>query len=87
MAGFSFRTSGWIDCFRPLPLLVCCTFDISGLRFINIFWLFGHGFIGLEIAVLMLALTFGARLGVWNGPVAGALFAGALFAGGLGLNS
>ncbi len=60
-------------------------FQMPGLRFINVFWIFGYGFIGLEMVVLVLRLAFGARLGAWNGPVAGVLFAGALFAGGLGL--
>jgi hypothetical protein len=59
-------------------------FQMPGLRFINVSWIFGYGFIGLEMVVLALRLVFGDRLGAWNGPVAGVLFAGALFAGGWG---
>jgi hypothetical protein len=60
-------------------------FQMPGLRFINVFWLFGYGVIGLEMAVLALRLAFGTKLGSWNGPIAGVLLVGALFAGGLGL--
>lgn len=66
-------------------LLADDIFWLPGLRFINIFWLFGYGLIGLEMLALALRLAFGTRLGGWNGPVSGVLLVGALFAGGLGL--
>ena len=49
---------------------------MAGLRFINVYWLFAYGVIGVEMVVLTLRLAFGARLGAWNGPIAGVLFAG-----------
>jgi hypothetical protein len=73
-------------CLALQPVLLSGeTFLLPGLRFINVFWLFGYGVIGLEMMALALRLAFGTRLGAWNGPVAGVLFAGALFAGSLGL--
>jgi hypothetical protein len=59
--------------------------ELPGLEFINVYWLFGYGAIGLEMLALALWLTIGKRLGTWNGLFAGVLFAGALIAGGLGL--
>jgi hypothetical protein len=75
-----------IVCFAVQPLVFSGDpLTLPGLQFVNVFWLFGYGIVGLEMLVLALWLTFGSRLGAWNGPVAGVLFAGALFAGGLGL--
>jgi hypothetical protein len=76
-----------IACFAFQALLPfgTTTDELPGLNFINVFWLFGYGVIGLEMLVLALWLAMGNRLGAWNGVFAGVLFAGALFAGGLGL--
>jgi hypothetical protein len=74
-----------IICFALKPFLLGDDFELPGLRFISIFWIFGYGVIGLGIATLALWLWRGARLGPWCGLVSGVLFACALFAGGLGL--
>jgi hypothetical protein len=75
-----------IACFALQPLVFSGEpLTLPGLQFINNFWVFGYGVIGMEMLILTLRLAFGTRLGSWNGPVAGALFAGSLFAGGLGL--
>ncbi|QEH34621.1 hypothetical protein OJF2_31620 [Aquisphaera giovannonii] len=60
-------------------------FWLPGLGFINAFWIFSYGLMGLEMLLLLAWLAFGHRLGLWNGPASGALFAGALFSGVLGL--
>jgi hypothetical protein len=75
IACFALQPSPWSDEPSMLP----------PLEFVNNFWLFSYSIIGLEMLVLALRLAFGARLGVWNAPIAGVLFAGALFAGGIEL--
>jgi hypothetical protein len=76
-----------IACFalQPLLFLPGAPPVVPPLEFINVFWLFGYGVIGLEMLALAVWLAIGNRLGAWNGLFAGVLFAGALFAGGLGL--
>ncbi len=75
-----------IACLALQPVILSGEeFQMPGLRFINVYWLFAYGVIGVEMVVLALRLASGTRLGVWNGPVAGVLFAGAFFAGVLGL--
>ncbi len=76
---------GPIVCFALQPLLLRGDDLVPPLRFINVFWLFGYGVIGLEMLVLALSLAVGTRLGAWNGLISGVLFAGALVAGGLGV--
>lgn len=60
-------------------------FLLPGLQFINTYWIFSYGFIGLEILALSLWLSIGERPRIWYGALSGVLFAGAFFAGGLGL--
>jgi hypothetical protein len=48
--------------------------------YFNEYWVFGYGFLGLEMLALLLRLALGRRLGVWNGVLAGVLCIGALFA-------
>jgi len=75
-----------IVCFALKPVLLPGdAFELPGLRFISIFWIFGYGVIGLGIATLTLWLWCGPRLGAWCGIVSGDLLACALFAAGLGL--
>ncbi len=75
-----------IICFALKPILLAGdAFELPGLRFIDTFWIFGYGVIGLGIATLSLWLWRGTRLGVWCGVVSGVLAVCALFAGGLGL--
>jgi hypothetical protein len=75
-----------IVCFALKPVLLPGdVFELPGLRFINIFWIFGYGVIGLGIASLAIWLWRGPRLGAWCGIVAGDLLACALFAAGLGI--
>ncbi len=59
--------------------------DMPGLDFIDTYWHFSHGVIGLEILVLSLWLALADRLETWCGMVCGVLLAGGLFAGVLGL--
>lgn len=80
-----FGIVGPIVCFALKPAVSRDVDDLPGLRFIDFFWVFGYGFLGLEMGTLALWLWRGDRLGAWSGLVAGALAAGALFAGGLGL--
>jgi hypothetical protein len=80
-----FGIAGPILCFSLKPLLISRYITLPGLRFIDIFWLFGYSLIGLEIATMALWLRRGDRLGVASGLAAGVLLVGALFAGGLGL--
>jgi len=48
--------------------------------YFNEYWVFGYGFLGLEMLALLVRLALGRRLGVWNGVLAGVLCTGALFA-------
>jgi hypothetical protein len=73
-----------VGCFALKPALVGSN-ELPGLRFIDLFWIFSYGLMGLEIATLILWLWRGDRLGAWSGLVAGVLAGGGLFAGGLGL--
>jgi hypothetical protein len=53
-----------IVCFALKPVLLPGDdFELPGLRFISIFWIFGYGIIGLGIATLALWLWRGSQLG------------------------
>ncbi len=72
-------------CLALQPVLLPGDLTLPGLQFINVFWIFGYGIIGLEMLVLAVWLALKDRLGAWNAPIAGILFVGGLFSGGLGL--
>jgi len=74
-----------IGCFYLKPVLLGDFMELPGLHFLSVFWVFGYGFMGLEMAALLVWLDWGDRTGSTSAFLSGVLEVGAWFAVGLGV--